>query len=121
MSKTQGINEMRDKMAKLAAALPKAEVRATNKFGRIELAEMKKITPVDTGELVDSGSYSVTVNGSLIRLMFLFSAHHAAIVHEDLEAFHPRGQAKYVESVLNESGPHFLERVAADVKSDLGL
>lgn len=95
--------------------------RAVKKFGKVEMAEMKRITPEDTGELIDSGFYGIEVSGSLIRLIIGFAAHHAIFVHEDLEAFHKKGQAKFFEIPWNESAPHFLERVADDIKRDLGL
>jgi hypothetical protein len=37
---------------------------------------------------------------------------YALIVHEDLEAFHRVGQAKYIESVLNESKRSMPARIA---------
>lgn len=40
------------------------------------------------------------------------SAPYAIYVHEDLEAFHKVGQAKYIESVLMESRPFMAARVA---------
>jgi len=40
------------------------------------------------------------------------SAPYAIYVHEDLEAFHEVGQAKYIESVLLESRPYMAQRVA---------
>lgn len=38
---------------------------------------------------------------------------YAVYVHEDLEAFHAMGQAKFLESTLNESAPFIADRVAA--------
>lgn len=116
-----GVQEMIANFQKLKSGYRRSVLKAIHKFGRIELGEMKKITPFETGELVDSGFYEVEVSGNLIKLIMGFSAHHAIFVHEDLEAFHSRGQAKYFEIPWNAAMPHFLERVAADVKSDLGL
>ena len=43
---------------------------------------------------------------------------YAIYVHEDLEAHHSVGQAKFIESVLNESAPHMAERLAARLKEE---
>lgn len=116
-----GVNEMLSKMRGLRADYNKSAERSVNKFGNVEMREMKKLVPIDTGELRDSGFVKVEVQASLIRLIMGFSAHHAIFVHEDLEAFHRVGQAKYFEIPWNESSPFFLQRVAADIKKDLGL
>lgn len=116
-----GVQEMITRMRGLRTGYGAAGERAMTKFGRVEMAEMKRITPVETGELVDSGFYGIEISFGLIRLIMGFAAHHAIFVHEDLEAFHVRGQAKFFEIPWNESSPHFLERVAADIKKDLGL
>lgn len=117
-----GIEEMRKKADVAKREFRNAVVRAVKKFERIEGKEMDKRTPVDTGELIESRfEGEPVVNGDTIEAVMGYTAEHAEIVHEDLEAHHSVGQAKYMESVLNESGPHFLERVAEDVKKDLGL
>lgn len=48
---------------------------------------------------------------------------YAVVVHEDLEAHHPHGQAKYVESVVREelASGRAAERMAADIRHRLGL
>ena len=43
------------------------------------------------------------------------AAGYAIYVHEDLGAFHPVGDAKFMESVLNESRPFLAKRIAARV------
>jgi hypothetical protein len=98
-----------------------AAKRALRNFERIEMKEMKKRTPRETGELEESGfEGEPVVTGTEIRAVMGFTAPHATVVHEDLEAFHSKGQAKYMSSVIDESGPHMLERVAEDMKKDLG-
>ncbi len=80
---------------------------------RIELDEMKRRTPVDTGDLRDSGEIiPAVVTARLVTGGFFFDMPYAAIVHEDLEAFHRVGQAKYAESVIRESQPYYGERLA---------
>jgi hypothetical protein len=38
---------------------------------------------------------------------------YAIFVHENLENFHPIGQAKFLESVINESRSYMAARIAA--------
>jgi hypothetical protein len=40
---------------------------------------------------------------------------YAVVQHERLDYFHTTGQAKYLESVLNESREHMLARIARRV------
>lgn len=82
----------------------------------IDLLEVYKRTPVLTGELRTTeklmGPFK---NGNSIVVMIVCGgpeAPYAAIVHEDLEAFHKFGQAKYLESVLFESRPFMGQRVS---------
>jgi len=124
------IGEMQRKLDDHANKFLASAVRAVKRFEDIELKEMKKRTPVETGELEASGHAAEPVlsswgnqfgRGTVIKGVIAFTAPHAVYVHEDLEAHHENGQAKYMSSVLDESGPHFLERVADDIKKDLGL
>lgn len=45
---------------------------------------------------------------------------YALTVHEDLEAFHKVGEAKFIEGPLNESAPTLLGRVAARIDKNFG-
>ena len=84
------------------------------KFGQIELTEMKRRTPVEFGALRDSGLFTHEWKGKTLVLTWTFggaSATYAIYVHEDLEAFHEVGQAKFVESVTNESAQYAPARI----------
>jgi hypothetical protein len=93
--------------------------------GEIELTEMKRRTPVETDALRTSGHLEeprigLGGFGKDIEVPIRFggpSAGYAVIVHEDLEALHPVGQAKYVESVILESAPYLAARVAKRMNS----
>lgn len=85
-----------------------------------EMTEAKQRTPVDTGTLRDSGHVQQPErdsDGVSVTMGFGGAAEeYAIIVHENLEALHPVGQAKFLESVLQESAPHLLERIANRIK-----
>jgi len=87
---------------------------------QIEATESKKRTPVDTGNL--RASTMVTdpvIDGDKISCSIVVggvAAPYAVFVHEDLDAYHEVGQAKFLESTLLESRPYMAERVAKRVK-----
>jgi hypothetical protein len=49
-----------------------------------------------------------------------FGTDYAVYVHENLQAHHPVGQAKFLESAMTEAAPTLAERVAARVKAAIG-
>ena len=88
----------------------------------IEITEVKRRTPVDLGDLKGS----IHQEGPERKGNRIFStivaggeaADYAAIVHEDLEAFHEVGQAKYIESVIFESKDHMADRISRRIHLD---
>ena len=86
-----------------------------------ENTEMKRRTPVDLGPLVASvrvdGPNVLRIGGFKVVEM-VFSAGDTAVdyavtVHEDLEAFHDNGEARFIASVLEESSGFLTQRIAA--------
>ena len=120
-----GTREMVARIEEVAKDARKAIDRAVYKFGNTEMREMKRLVPVDTGTLKDSGYVEKPKrDGSRVMLELGFGGAaeaYALYVHEDLDAFHENGQAKFVEMPLSESAPFFAERVGNDVKRELGL
>jgi hypothetical protein len=60
----------------------------------------QKRTPVDTGNLKAS-AYTRKYNEEAIEIGF--TAAYAVYVHENLEAHHPVGQAKFLESAVTDN------------------
>jgi hypothetical protein len=118
----QGVEAMRRRLRDLARSIPNEVARALYQEAQIELGEIKRRTPVDTNALRASEMVErPVVEGRDISVRLVAggpSAPYALFVHEDLEAFHPVGQAKYMESVLMESAPHIARRIASRI--DLG-
>lgn len=115
-----GSAEMKRRAKNLNNSTRKSMLKAVDNFTTTEMREMKRRTPVETGELRDSGhTKPARFEGDTVKGEMEFSADHAMVVHEDLEAHHTVGQAKFMESVLNESAPHFPARVAEDMKGDM--
>ncbi len=108
--------------AKIKAAVSSLSLRAKKALyieAQIEMTESKRRVPVDTGVLRNSGQVSLPVQeGRKISVTLSYggaAADYAVPVHENLEAFHKVGQAKYLESVLDESAPHMAERLASRI------
>lgn len=120
----RGLDRAARELHRIARRVPTVIERALREEAEIEMAEAKKRTPVLTGVLRDSGK--VESIGSVgypgVRWSFGGAAMAYAIyVHENLDAFHPVGQAKFLESTLAESAPHLPDRVARRIHRLLGL
>jgi hypothetical protein len=93
--------------------------------GQIELTEVKKRTPVDTGALRASERIEGPIREG--RRIYIYivaggpSVEYAFAVHEDLEAFHKIGEAKYIERPLNESAPYMSDRIAKRIDLNAAL
>jgi len=105
--------------AKIALALILARKQAADglyKVGEEMMAESKERVPIDTGNLKNSGHVTQPdANAREIEVTLGYggpAVDYALTVHEDLDAFHTVGEAKYLESVVREYAPHLLSRVA---------
>jgi len=112
----KGGAELRRKLQQIAKEAPKELGRALFQEAQIERTESMRRTPVDTGAL--RASHEVTppkIEGRDISVSIVVggpAAPYAVPVHEDLEANHPVGQAKFLESTIRESAPHMGRRLA---------
>lgn len=88
----------------------------------IEEKEVIRRTPEETGRLRGTiKRIGPKIEGNSASVLIVAGgpdAPYAPDVHEDLDAIHPVGQAKFLESVLMESRPFIGARVAKRV--DLG-
>lgn len=124
-SKYTGADATIAQLKKLMVIAPNQFSQALRGEAEIEATEVKKETPVDTGAL--RGTVHVEGpkrEGRSVKVWIVAggpAATYAFIVHEDLEAFHKVGNAKYIERPLRESAPYIPARVAARVKLGEGL
>lgn len=117
----KGTSTVVNNMLKFARDLRKKAAAALYQEALIEMKESMRRTPVDTGELRAShhvskplyegfdASVTIEVGGP--------AAPYALYVHENLEADHKVGQAKFLESTLNESRPFMAKRIAARLQA----
>lgn len=105
---------------KLMKFAPDEFARALYQEAQIEVKEIKQRTPVDTGALRASITLEGPVrDGRRIYVTIVAggpSVQYAFIVHEDLEAFHRVGEAKYVERPLAESALFLPIRIAKRIE-----
>lgn len=60
----------------------------------------KRLVPVDTGALKGSGYTKVMSGPDGVEITLGYSQNYALYVHENMEAHHENGQAKYLEIPL---------------------
>jgi hypothetical protein len=110
-----GAKELEEKLRDLGPTALVEAGRALYQEALVESKESQRRTPVDTGALRASHEVGKPeISGRDVSVTIRVggpAAPYALVVHEDLEAHHPVGQAKFLESTLNESAPHMAERV----------
>lgn len=120
-SKVTGIERVSRNLIVVSQGFLDKAVRALEFEAEIEMTEAKRRTPVDTGALRGSGHVKPARRvGRDIMVELAFggpAVPYAAKVHEDLDAFHKVGQAKFLESVVVESAPYMAARVAKRMRS----
>jgi hypothetical protein len=102
-----GAAAMKKKFERLKEKLPDEVGRALYEETQIEEKEVVRRTPKETGDLRSTVHIVGPIReGRTVYCLILAGgpdAPYAFIVHEDLDAHHDVGQAKYIESVLMES------------------
>jgi hypothetical protein len=121
----RGAGQMIATLRKIAAKFPDRVGAALYQEAQIEATEMKRRTPVDTtpnaphpGNLRNSIHVEEPVReGNHISVTVATGAQapYAVYVHENPDAYHPVGQWKFMESVINESRAFMAARIAARV------
>jgi hypothetical protein len=115
--KFTGVHAVDGRISTLVHRFPTDAMKALLEEAKIEKREVDARTPVDTGDLKKTNRIEGPVKKGTVLTIYLKSGNdgvpYAVYVHENLEAFHRVGQAKYLESVLLESAPHLMRRVAA--------
>jgi len=113
--KLRGQRELRAAVAAQAKKEPLRVKAAIVKEAETIMTASKKLVPVKTGNLRASGH--VEIHPTRIRVDLVYggpAADYALRVHEDLDAFHRVGQAKYLEEPLNDAIPGMAQRIAND-------
>jgi len=77
--------------------------------GQEIMAESRDECPVDTGNLRRSGQVIQDADGAV---ELSYPVDYAVYVHENLEANHPIGKAKFLEDPVNRALPELPQRIA---------
>lgn len=108
-----------------AKMAPDAMERALYEFAQGVMTVAKERTPVDEGTLKSSGVVDLPVrHGDDISVLLGFggaAASYAIYVHEDMEAKHEVGQAKFLSSALDDASGHFIDEVSANFARAMGM
>lgn len=127
MASLKGLAEMKGRLLRFAQQYPRVMGEALyEELNEIELPESNRRIPKDThaaeesglvmGPEVRPGSISATIayatRGETNPKTGQPVSDYIIPLHEDLDAFHPNGEAKFLESTLNESERHLGPRLA---------
>lgn len=121
-SRYTGSDAMLKRLVRVREQFPDRFGAALEKEAEIEATECKKRCPVATGAL------RATIHvegpkreGRKIQCSIVAggpSAGYALTVHEDLDAYHKNGEAKFIERPLKESAPHMSERLTERLRKE---
>jgi len=111
-----GGNQMRANIAREITRRRNAVERAAVQEMNIEAKESMRRTPVRFGALrASTRVLTPEWDGNTLTVIIAVgdtSTPYAIYVHENLDAFHKVGQAKFLESTLMESRPYMAARIA---------
>ena len=127
MAKLVGLREMKGKIVKFARQYPYLVAEALyDELNEVELPESNRKIPKDTHAAEESGTVlGPEVRPGSIRATIAYAtagetnpksgqlvAEYIIPLHEDLDAFHPNGEAKFLETTMNESERFLGSRIA---------
>lgn len=116
VTKFTGADKALKQLRGLMKVAPNEFEKALRQESEIEAKECKRRCPVDTGTL--RGTIHVDGPHREGRRVWCTigaggpAAPYALTVHEDLDALHTVGEAKFIERPLKESAPYLAERIA---------
>jgi hypothetical protein len=116
LASVKGVKNVKARLEKFRKALILQAGRALVEEAQVEQKESMKRTPVLTGALRashETSDFKLTRNTIEVSIKVGgASAPYAVAVHEDLEAWHRTGEAKFLENTIKESAPHMASRVS---------
>lgn len=120
--KVAGVTTLLHRARALPGVVRQAAVEAQrDEAGAVIARANADFVPIDQGDLRDTGRVEEvegTADGFWVRLAYgSDEVDYAVIVHEDLEARHEHGSAKYLEIPALEAAAGMPQRVAARVRA----
>jgi hypothetical protein len=113
-----GVPEVLQRLTALGNALPRELLLAVDTEANAILEASHPLVPVDTGQLVSSGTVRSDAQGSEVRYGNFGAVPYAAIQHFNTDYNHPQGgQAFYLAQPFFAATAGMLERLAAALRS----
>jgi hypothetical protein len=120
--RVRGLAEVNRNLARLGREAPQQARQALTEEAETVMLDAKRRTPVLTGALRASGHVLADPRKPEVKLVFGDAAvSYAVPVHENLEAHHEVGEAKFLERALLEALPTLVGRVARRLRELMGL
>jgi hypothetical protein len=116
-----GIEEVKARLKQAVAATARGWEKSAPKGGEDLKERSQPLAPSKTGELRESAFVETSGSGFDAVTTVGYSADYAADVHEDLEARHENGEAKFLETPAREGAARTLGIVADGIKREVGL
>jgi len=105
----KGLSQIKNALTQVKKEHEKKKRKALTRIGVIVKADSVKLTPIDTSNL--RGSAYIDVDGS--KSVFIgYTAYYAVYVHEDLEAYHEVGEAKFLDKAIKMNQKRIIEELA---------
>ena len=111
----QGFVELTNRLNRSASQISDTVQNALLDCGNDLQQKAVDITPVDTGALRAS-AFTEAESGSNPSVIVGYTEEYAIFVHENLEAHHNNGQAKFLEQPLRENADRYAEHVKNKVQ-----
>lgn len=119
----KGLKKIRDMFRRRPDQVQRLTALAINAEAESIITDAKELTPVDLGTLRSTGHVKpLKLSRNKITVSFGFggpSAEYALFVHEDLNAFHDNGQAKFLSIPFSLHLPGMSKRIAKRVERGL--
>jgi hypothetical protein len=127
VAKLIGLHEMKGRLLKFAQEYPRTVGEALyDELNEVELPESKRRIPKDTHAAEESGVVlGPDIRPGMVRAVIAYAAQgetnpktgelvetYIIPLHEILDSIHPVGEAKFLESVMNESERFLGARIA---------
>lgn len=111
-----------DLEAAIAALLARGAAALHDVVTETVFARSQELVPVGSGALADSGVVSDAIaDGDTMSVTISYgtdpaTAQYAVPVHENMQAIHPSGQAKWLETAQVEAAPGLAGLIAAKMR-----
>lgn len=111
----RGLNNVMRNLNRQIEAMPGVTQEALNAGALVILRESQRNVPVDTGNLRQSGTMQPLSIGMPATAVF-YTAEYAVFVHEDMEAYHPSGESKFLEKAVRSKQGEVVEAMRREAR-----